>query len=33
MTNFTLFLVIVGIYTCVDGMFRLIDWLERGDRR
>lgn len=33
MSCFTLFFVIVGIITCTNGMFKVIDWLEGGAHR
>lgn len=29
MTNFTLFLVIVGAFTVTGWLFRLVDWIEQ----
>lgn len=33
MSGFALFFVVVGIITCTNGMFKLIDWLEGGAYR
>ena len=33
MSGFALFFVIVGIATCTNGMFKVIDWLEGGAHR
>lgn len=33
MTTVATIFMVIGISTCVDGMFRLIDFIERGGRR
>lgn len=31
MDNYTFTLVLLGLFTAVNGLFRLIDWIEEGD--